>query len=114
MAGLRKVLDFDGREVIARELTTAECRQWLDNLEKRKFELFNEQFFAEHGVGVEDICLMTNLTPAKVNALFPSEMVQVIQAIKETNETFFQFRAWLKKELTPAPGNGLTNSNDAT
>ncbi|MBF0273566.1 MAG: hypothetical protein HQL98_16095 [Magnetococcales bacterium] len=81
------------REVIIREPTVAEMRNWLVELEKLKTSTID---FVTHGLfndaSLTDIVLMSNLSLAELDALVPSEIRILIDACQEMNPDFFTVR----------------------
>lgn len=86
-----RVLNLDGREVIVRELTVSSVRQML--LPDSEGDMLGGSLFEE--ARLVDICLMTSLTSADIEALRPSQLRQVLEACKELNRDFFGMLARL-------------------
>ncbi len=88
-----ETVDLDGRTVTVKELTVAEVRLWFKALEKA----------GEGGIDVVDECLiedmslgdvrrMTDLQPADMDELTPSEVEQLMAVCMGLNPHFFRMR----------------------
>ncbi|MBF0181318.1 MAG: hypothetical protein HQM03_14950 [Magnetococcales bacterium] len=83
------------RDVIIREPTVGEIRNWLVELEKLKSNS-NPIDFVTHGLfndaSLTDIVLMTDLSLENLDTMAPSEIRVVIEACQEINPDFFTVR----------------------
>ncbi len=92
MRQIRTVV-IDERTVTVRELTVSEVRLWFKSLEQVNeggVDVVGECLIADISLG--DVCRMTDLQPADIDALAPSEIDQVITVCLEINPHFFQMR----------------------
>lgn len=85
-------------EVICRELTVAGVRQLLGN--QGTGDLISEALFPDLRLG--DLPQLTNLTPADIDAMRPSELAEVVAGCKKANPDFFAMLARLRKAPQPA------------
>ncbi|WP_312936855.1 hypothetical protein [Stutzerimonas nitrititolerans] len=88
-----KELMIGDLSVIVRELTVLQVRTWLADMQKPDpslRDLVDDGFFEE--CSVADICRMSSMTVDQINALRPSQVLQVIAVCKELNPDFFGFR----------------------
>lgn len=87
---IKKVGD---KEVICRELTVACAREILasDSAE----DLISDALFVD--VRLRDLEVLTSLTKAEIEAMFPSDIGVVVAGCKEANPDFFGLLARLSK-----------------
>ncbi|MEO5330546.1 MAG: hypothetical protein H7839_00875 [Magnetococcus sp. YQC-5] len=82
------------REVIIREPTVAEMRQWLIALEADRAGTAD---IITYGLipdtSLTDIVLMTDLTMKDLDTMVASEIKAILEACKEMNPDFFTLRA---------------------
>lgn len=78
----------DGQAVICRELTVLQVRGWLNDMVQATVEdPLDSALFADCSLG--DVKRMTDLNDDRINAMRPSQLVQVIAVCKELNPHFF-------------------------
>ena len=88
---LKKTLDFDGLQVVVRELTVGEIRQLLKTMaDSSDGDLVDYMLLEE--IGLRELQLMTNLEPEQLADLVPSQLRQVYEACREVNKDFFDLR----------------------
>lgn len=90
-------IEVEGRKVTVKELTIAEIRGWLKDLEKRSEETNNADpvsalLFEQSQMWFADIALMTDLKASDCEALTPTQLKAIMQACRELNESFFSMR----------------------
>ncbi|MBF0424673.1 MAG: hypothetical protein HQL66_02480 [Magnetococcales bacterium] len=88
-----KGVQLDERTVTVRELTVAEVRLWLkelDQLREGALDLVTEGIMADAFLG--DVARMTNLTPEELDDLLPSQIEVMITVCREINPHFFRLR----------------------
>jgi hypothetical protein len=96
-AGMRREIVVDGVAIIAFEITVAEMRSWLVAARQAvEFDVLGATLFKQHEVTVDDLVLMTTASRAFIEGATGSELVKLVEAVKETNPFFFQFRQDLK------------------
>ncbi|MBF0437461.1 MAG: hypothetical protein HQL77_19155 [Magnetococcales bacterium] len=82
------------RNVMIREPTVAEMRNWLIELDRLKDEPID---FVTHGLfndaSLTDIVLMSDLSLEDLNGMVPSEIRKLITACQELNPDFFTIRS---------------------
>lgn len=85
-------LDLDGRKVVVKELTVAEIRAWLKEIEAglQGGDVVGGALFEDITFG--DLMRFTSLSGAEIDALCPSQLRQVIDVAKEINSDFFLLR----------------------
>lgn len=91
-----KTLTLGERIVEVYELTVADIRAWLAGLETAQAEqtdILDATLFEEFSLA--DLTRMTSLTAADMEALSPSELRQVFDAVKAVNADFFAMRGRL-------------------
>lgn len=91
-----KTLTLGERSVEVRELVVADIRAWLAGLETAQADqtdILDATLFDEFSLA--DLVRMTSLTTADMEALSPSELRQVFDAVKAVNADFFAMRARL-------------------
>lgn len=86
-----KTMTIGGREVTVRELTVAEIRAWLKDLEGGPGEDLLDLALIEE-TRLSDLARMTDIAPADLEALTPRELRQVLVAAREVNADFFGLR----------------------
>lgn len=81
------------REVIFRELTVAEIRNWLAALEKAEGGVvdFVSEGLLEEG-SLSDVVLMSELSMEELDRMAPSEIEALIPVCRELNPRFFTLR----------------------
>jgi len=96
MSGMGKTVlkSVGGREVICRELTVGQVREIL--AKDCKKDLANVGLMED--MLLEDIGLFTNLTSADVDAMYPSDVADVVAGCKEANPHFFAMLARLSAQ----------------
>lgn len=88
---LKKTLDFDGLQVVVRELTVGEIRQLLKSMaEVGDGDVVDHLLLEE--IGLRELQLMTSLEPENLDDLAPSQLHQVYEACREVNKDFFVLR----------------------
>lgn len=92
---LRKVA---GREVVCRELTVGQVRLLL--AKECKKDLANISLMED--MLLEDIEVFTSLTQDEVDAMYPSELADVVAGCKEANPHFFAMLAKLEAQRRAA------------
>ena len=86
----------DGQAVICRELTVLQVRGWLNDMVQATVEdPLDSALFADCSLG--DVKRMTDLNDDRINAMRPSQLVQVIAVCKELNPHFFALRGRMLK-----------------
>jgi hypothetical protein len=96
-AGLQRDVVVDGISITAYEITVAEMRRWLVATQAAAdFDLLGAMLFKQHEVTIDDLVLMSSATRVFIEGSTGSELVKLIDAVKETNPFFFQFRQSLK------------------
>jgi len=89
-----KQIEVGGMAVQVRELTVADIRVWLKDLETAGGEdVVDAALFEDFRLA--DMALLTDLTSEAVEALTPAELRQVFDAAREVNADFFGMRARL-------------------
>lgn len=86
------------RAVLVRELTVAELRTWAASAEPAAGS-FVDDIFEDDDLSLPDIPVFCDLTTADVEGLAPSELADVVEAIREVNQRFFVI--W-RRRLTAA------------
>lgn len=76
------------RAVLIRELTVAELRAWAASAAPAAGS-FVDDIFEDEDLSLPDIPVFCDLTTADVEGLAPSELVSVVDAIREVNQRFF-------------------------
>jgi hypothetical protein len=96
-AGMQREVVVDGVSITAFEITVAEMRRWLvDARQAVEFDLLGVTLFKQYEVTVDDLVLMSTATRAFIEGATGSELVKLVEAIKEANPFFFQFRQDLR------------------
>ncbi|MBF0157500.1 MAG: hypothetical protein HQL57_09985 [Magnetococcales bacterium] len=99
-----KEIELDGRTVTVRELTVAEVRLWLkelDQLREGALDLVTEGIMADASLG--DVARMTDLTPEELDGFTPSAIESVIAVCREINPHFFRLRDRLLEAARAMP-----------
>lgn len=79
--------------VTVRELTVADVRQWLEDMQDiSQMNVVNAVLFEEDGASLDDVLRMTDLDAGEVEQLTPREVAEVIAKCKKVNPHFFRFR----------------------
>lgn len=73
------------REVICRELTVSQVRGLV--MSTGDADLISDYLFEE--IRLRDLPTFTNLTAEEVDAMYPSDLVAVVQGCQEANPHFF-------------------------
>lgn len=88
------VVTVSGKSIRTHELTVAEVREWIKNAAREAgVDLVDNLLFDDFALS--DFKVFTNLTEEEVDALTPSELRKVIDAVKEANPHFFELRMTL-------------------
>lgn len=95
MKGLEKKLDFDGVEITVRELTVGEVRNWLKAIETLDVDIAGDLLFEDFAL--RDFEVMTDASAATIEAMTPSQLMQLMEACREVNGSFFGMRDRLMK-----------------
>lgn len=91
-----KTLTLADRAIQIRELTVADIRAWLKDLETDTGgDVVDVALFED--VRLADLALLTDLAPEAVEALTPSQLRQVFDAAREVNADFFGMRGRLMR-----------------
>lgn len=89
-----KEIELDGgRRITVRELTVAELRNWLKDLENAKdktIDLVTEGIIPD--ASLTDVSRMIDLTLEDLDALTPTQIAGMVAVCKELNPHFFQLR----------------------
>ena len=87
-----QTLTLDERDIAVRELTVADIRNWLKTLETApaEFDLVGTALI--DGFDLADLALLTDLTPAAIEAFTPSQIRTVFDAARAVNADFFVLR----------------------
>ncbi|MBF0626518.1 MAG: hypothetical protein HQL82_17150 [Magnetococcales bacterium] len=99
-----KEVELDGRTVTVRELTVAEVRLWLkdlDQLREGALDLVTEGIMADASLG--DVARMTDLQAADLDEMTPSAIEGLIAACREINPHFFRLRDRLLEAARAMP-----------
>ena len=107
--GLTRVLQIDDREVVVRELTVAELRQWIAY---ERVTAGAAEDLVDSGllkVPLSLLSAMTRLSLDELRALPPSVLERIEAAGEEVNPRFF---GWLGR-LQAASGSALPSSTGA-
>lgn len=99
-----KEIQLDGRTVTVRELTVAEVRLWLkelDQLREGPIDLVSEGIMADASLG--DVTRMTDLSPEELDEMPPSQIEAVVTACREINPHFFRLRDRLLEAARAMP-----------
>lgn len=91
MRQLHKVLTVGEREIVVRELTVSELRQWIAEAgdKEQPFDLLGEKL---RGVPLSLLARMCGLTPPDLEAVAPfpeSDLAPIEAAARECNPSFF-------------------------
>lgn len=112
-----KTLDVGGQAVQVREISIAEIRAWLMDIETQAksetVSLYSVDRDLFEAVSLADLAKFTDLAPEVIDGLLPSQIHQVIAAVREVNPDFFAMRermrqaadsllAYLRKGATPS------------
>lgn len=106
---LTRVVQIGDRDVVVRELTVAELRQWI--IDERADRLGGAEDLIDqglHDVPLSLVALMTRLAVDDLRALPPSVIDQLVDAAREVNPRFF---GWLGR--LQAAGSALPTSTGA-
>lgn len=74
---------------MARELTLDELRAWLEAVPSRTGDAVVDDLFAEQDLALSDIPVFSDLDPDALGGFAPSELVPLVDAIREVNALFF-------------------------
>jgi hypothetical protein len=89
MRGLHKVLTIADREIVVRELTVAELRQWIAAAGGESFDVVNEKLRTAPLSLLATMCGMT-IAELEEAAPFPdTDLAEVEVAARECNPSFF-------------------------
>ena len=83
----------DMREVIVRELTVAEVRDWLVEYETGQLGLDAVHALVWEDFGLDDLARMSNTIVAELEDYTPTELEPLVIVCKELNPHFFRPRA---------------------
>lgn len=99
-AGLTREVTIAGLRITAHEITVAEIYNWLRDLRKAtEFDSIDALLFAEQEVSLSDLVLMSNASRATLQSIPPSELLLLVEKVKEANPFFFQLRRrWIALE----------------
>lgn len=86
-------IEVGGRKVQVRELTVGEIRAWLKDAAAPGGDLVDAALFDDFAI--PDICRMTDLEAAAVDALTPADIRRVADVAREVNADFFSMRGRL-------------------
>ena len=95
---LEKTLPFDSGSVTVKELTVGEIRQWLadeSRLDTTAFDLLLVETLSGGDLLPADLLRFTDLSLPKLDDYAPSELRQVVEAVKAVNGAFFAIQARL-------------------
>lgn len=87
-----------GQDVTVRELTVKDHRAWLMDITTRakdeslEVDLYSVDRDLFEDMPLSDLPRFTDLTPEQIEAMRPSDLRQVIAAVKEVNPDFFSMR----------------------
>jgi hypothetical protein len=81
------------REVIVRELTVAEVRDWLAEYEYGELGADVVHAMVWEDFGLDDLARMSNATAAELEAYTPTQLAPLVIVCKEINPHFFRPRA---------------------
>lgn len=113
---LSKKIEVGGIEVTVRELTVSQVRDWIKSALHDTGDAVD--WLLMDGISLHDVKRMCDLTDSALDALTPSEVRFVCDAIREVNPDFFALRGRLKllAERTPATlrSSSLASSSEAT
>lgn len=91
-------IEIAGRLITARELTVREMREWFQELktmaDAEKVDVIGNLLF--DGVSLETMRKMTDLKEEETGQFTPSELVVLLEKLKEVNPCFFDLLARLK------------------
>lgn len=93
MKARTKEIDIDGRKVIVRELTVAEVRYWMKDLERMRedtIDLVTEGIM--DNASLTDVVRMTDLAITDLDDMTPSEIDTIMATCREVNPHFFKLR----------------------
>ncbi|MBF0142849.1 MAG: hypothetical protein HQL59_05255 [Magnetococcales bacterium] len=99
-----KEVQLDEHTVTVRELTVAEVRLWLkelDQLREGALDLVTEGIIADASLG--DVARMTDLQAADLDEMTPSQIEELITACREINPHFFRLRDRLLEAARAMP-----------
>ncbi|MGH1509514.1 phage tail assembly protein [Ralstonia solanacearum] len=111
---LTKTTHVTDRDVQVRELTVQEVRDWYAALATSTDEVDVVGLLLFGDVTLGDIERMTDLTPAALATLAPSDVARVIADVKEVNPHFFDLRERLRAlgaQSLPTAALGLPKLN---
>ncbi len=106
-------VNLDGQVIVVRELTVAEVRNWLKNLDQVQesgIDLVTEGLLAD--ASLSDICRMTDLPIEALDQMTPSEAETVLSACREINPHFFRLREKLLQVVRTVQPDPASNLND--
>lgn len=90
-----KQIEVAGHQVTVRELTVKDHRIWLMDIttrakdERLEIDLYSVDRDLFDDMPLSDLPRFTDLTPEQIDAMRPSDLRQVIAAVKEVNPDFF-------------------------
>lgn len=84
----RRTVEFPSRTIIVRELTVAEVRAWIIDLETG---IQPDHFLSmlDASFNLSDLPRMTDASAAQIEALRPSELDHLVRVAKALNPDFF-------------------------
>lgn len=88
-------IEVAGQQVTVHELTVKEHRAWLMDIMTRakdqslEIELYSVDRDLFDDMPLTDLPRFTDLTPEQIDAMRPSDLRKVIEAVKEVNPDFF-------------------------
>lgn len=95
---LEKTLSFDSGSVTVTELTVGEVRAWLADegrLDTTAFDLLLVETLSGGDLLPADLLRFTDLSMPKLDDYAPSELRQVVEAVRAVNSAFFAIQARL-------------------
>ena len=104
MRGLSRTVVVEGRDIIVRELSVLEIRNWIGNLDGKEIDLVDELLI--DGVQLSAVRLMSGISKEEMEEMMPSELDKVVDAAKQVNHRFFTMVDRVvaaSRSLKPAP-----------
>lgn len=93
-------IEIAGQSVTVRELTLKDYRNWLksvmDQANGQDLPLYSVDRDLFEEMEITDFHWFTDLTPENIDAMRPSDLREVIAAIKEINPDFFAMRGRMR------------------
>ena len=104
MRGMTKAVQIGDRELVVRELSVAEVRNWIGSLDAKEVDLVDELLI--DGVQLSAVRLMAGISKDEMEEMMPSELDKVVDAAKMVNHRFFSMVDRVvaaSRQLKPAP-----------